>query len=42
MGERLLSEQIKKGNSNMIAGLENIKLEEKQKEQILEIPKSRD
>lgn len=38
MGERLLSEQIKKGNSNMIAGLENIKLEE----QILEIPKSRD
>lgn len=41
MGERLLSEQIKKGNSNMIAGLENIKLEE-QKEQILEIPKSRD
>ena len=34
MGERLLSEQIKKGNSNMIAGLENIKLVRRKTERI--------
>lgn len=38
----LLSEQVKKGNSSMTDALENIQLEGKWKEQIVEIPKPRD